>query len=211
MSDESVSTSVPDDKPDVQTARPETLPPSPPEFEGESLPDRYHRIAKELRTVGHIGHPSDQQFLFHLYTEQNNAITWGTDCLSCSRTLDGAYEETVRREEAEALIATKNLMIQALRGDLNALHVPLPLYGTSLAIRHAHGDRLTAYTNMEESVPPPEIGTLCIAFDFGQRKAVLARVHATREAVINQVDDNGIELIADHRWAMDLDWLPEHW
>ena len=37
--------------------------------------------------------------------EYENAITWGTSCLSCSRVLDSAYAETVRREQAEAKLA----------------------------------------------------------------------------------------------------------
>ena len=32
------------------------------------------------------------------------ALTWGTSCLSCSRILDSAYAETVRREKAEATV-----------------------------------------------------------------------------------------------------------
>lgn len=199
--------------PDVKTARHERMPPSPPEFVGESLPDRYHRIAKELREVGHIGHPSDQQFLFALYTEQSNAITWDTNCLSCSRTLDGAYEETAKREQLEALVATKNLTITALRGHLNALRIPLPIYGTSMNMRHAYGDRLTGYTSIERAVTQPEVGSLCIAVDLGQRTAVIARVREVRPIVTDTFDDTGagVEMIANDRWAIDLDWLPEHW
>jgi hypothetical protein len=36
--------------------------------------------------------------------EQVNAITWGTDCLSCARVLDGSIQETERAEKAEAAI-----------------------------------------------------------------------------------------------------------
>ena len=34
--------------------------------------------------------------------ELEGAITWNTSCTSCSRVLDSAYAETVRREQAEA-------------------------------------------------------------------------------------------------------------
>jgi hypothetical protein len=37
--------------------------------------------------------------------EYENTITWNTSCTSCARTLDSAYAETVRREQAEAKLA----------------------------------------------------------------------------------------------------------
>lgn len=37
--------------------------------------------------------------------EYENAITWGTSCLSCARILDSAYAETVRAERAEAKLS----------------------------------------------------------------------------------------------------------
>ena len=39
------------------------------------------------------------------YVLTENAATWGTSCTSCARILDSAYEETVRREQAEAKVA----------------------------------------------------------------------------------------------------------
>lgn len=46
--------------------------------------------------------------LDQLYTElaeYRNALNWQTNCLACSRVLDGAYRETVRAEQAEAALA----------------------------------------------------------------------------------------------------------
>jgi len=37
--------------------------------------------------------------------ELENAVTWGISCLSCSRVLDSAYTETLRREQAEEKLA----------------------------------------------------------------------------------------------------------
>lgn len=48
--------------------------------------------------------------------ELENAITWDTSCLSCSRILDSAYAETVRREAAEARLAV--ITAWARRGDV---------------------------------------------------------------------------------------------
>lgn len=37
--------------------------------------------------------------------ELENAASWMTSCTSCARVLDSAYAETMRREQAEALLA----------------------------------------------------------------------------------------------------------
>lgn len=38
--------------------------------------------------------------------EYENAISWHTSCTSCAKVLDSAYAETIRREQAEAKLAT---------------------------------------------------------------------------------------------------------
>lgn len=188
---------------DVKTARADRLPPSPSHAPlNESVPDRYQRIAKEIRELADLD-PLDQRFLFELFTEQNNAITWGTDCLSCSRTLDGAYEETVKREEAEAMVFAMERTIAALRAELDAMRVPLPLYGTNMAVRHAHTDRLTAYTYSKDH---PALGDTVIAFDLSSHKGVISRVKDIRKMPNSPLTDNDPE-----QYALDLDWLPEHW
>ena len=37
--------------------------------------------------------------------DYENAITWNTSCTSCARTMDRAYDETMRAEAAEAKVA----------------------------------------------------------------------------------------------------------
>jgi hypothetical protein len=49
--------------------------------------------------------------------EFENAIGWSTSCLSCSRVLDSAYTETMRREKAEAKLAAIAAYVEARKGD----------------------------------------------------------------------------------------------
>lgn len=53
--------------------------------------------------------------LYAELAEYRNATTWQTNCLSCSRTLDSAYRETMRAEQAEAELAENTGVLQALR------------------------------------------------------------------------------------------------
>jgi hypothetical protein len=53
--------------------------------------------------------------------QYEGAITWGTSCLSCSKVLDGAYQETVRAEEAEKALAAAREENAGLVADLNAV------------------------------------------------------------------------------------------
>ncbi len=47
--------------------------------------------------------------------EYENTITWNTTCKACARTLDSAYAETVRREQAEAVLARVRALAQQAR------------------------------------------------------------------------------------------------
>ncbi|MFH8813062.1 hypothetical protein ACH4GZ_38685 [Streptomyces hygroscopicus] len=47
---------------------------------------------------------ADRDRLAAKVVEFDNAITWHTTCLSCSRVLDSCYRETVRAEQAEAAV-----------------------------------------------------------------------------------------------------------
>ena len=52
--------------------------------------------------------------------EYENSITWHTSCTSCARTLDSAYAETVRRENAEARAAVLERHLPAVLRALEA-------------------------------------------------------------------------------------------
>lgn len=62
--------------------------------EWRDVASAFLRCATNLRT--------ERDALHARIGEYENAITWGTSCLACTRVLDSAYRETVRAEQAEA-------------------------------------------------------------------------------------------------------------
>jgi hypothetical protein len=51
--------------------------------------------------------------------ELENAVTWGTSCLSCSRVLDSAHAETVRAEGAGRKLAEVRAFLDRASAEFN--------------------------------------------------------------------------------------------
>lgn len=53
--------------------------------------------------------------------DADNAVLWGVPCPGCARTLDRAYGETVRAEEAEAVVAKlRSILLEGGQDDKTA-------------------------------------------------------------------------------------------
>jgi hypothetical protein len=55
-----------------------------------------------------------------------NAITWNTSCLGCATLLDSCYDETCRREQAEAKLAAVRDLVRQLGDRSNEPALPAP-------------------------------------------------------------------------------------
>lgn len=105
-------------------------------------------------------------------TELENAINWGTSCLSCSKVLDASYEQTVvaekalvAREAAERKAADSAELAKATREKLREAHNDV--FKLAAHIRECEQrledarSRLALYEVWDDSVPPG--GYVCAA------------------------------------------------
>lgn len=83
-------------------------------------------ITEEIARLATRGGLEALQLRLAVLAEYENAITWGTDCLSCARVLDSSIRETERAEKAEAEVArVASLYEQWVKAGPPPLGVPM--------------------------------------------------------------------------------------
>ena len=96
------------------------------------------RVEQDTATAGTLITPALLAEIGRRLYEYENAIEWGTSCLSCARVLDSSVAETFRREEAEAerdeaqakLAGVRSVLLEGGQDDATARRRALAITGT---------------------------------------------------------------------------------